>query len=111
MVASKKDTHPMANGKPATTVQGQENKMIALAYEVVEKKMLSGTASSQEVVHFLKLGTEREKLERQKLENENALAQARVEQIANSSQLEDLLNTALAAFRGYQPSSETDIEY
>lgn len=111
MVASKKDANPMGNGKPATTPQGLENSMIALAYQVVEKKMLSGTASSQEVVHFLKLGTEREKLERQKLENENALAQARVEQISNASQLEDLLNTALAAFRGYQPSSESDIEY
>lgn len=110
MVASRKDEDPMANRPPATTPQGRENQLIALAYDVVERKLLAGTASSQETVHFLKLGTERERLERVKLEQETLLAQARVENLAAAGRIEELYGKAMDAFRGYQPSSEDEID-
>lgn len=110
MVTSRKDEIPKPKRPPATTPQGRENQLISMAYDVVEKKMLSGTASSQEVVHFLKLGTERERLERLKLEQETLLSQAKVEQLASIGRQEELYSEAVDAFRGYQPSKDDDIE-
>lgn len=111
MVASRKDENPASKRKPATTVQGEENRMIALATEVAERQMLSGTVSSQVLTHYLKLGTERERLERVKLEQETKLAQARVEGLAAAGRIEELYTEAMDAFRGYQPSKDDDLDY
>jgi hypothetical protein len=111
MVTSRKETSPGAKRPPATTVVGRENQLIALSYDMAENQLRAGTASSQVMTHFLKMGTERERLERLKLEQETLLAQARVEQLASAGRMEALQEEAIAAFRGYQPSQETDIEY
>jgi hypothetical protein len=58
------------------------------------------------ITHFLKLGTERERLERVKLEQETLLAQAKVEQLAMAGRIEELYSEAMDAFRGYQPSQD-----
>jgi hypothetical protein len=110
MVASKRDSNPASRRPPATTPQGRENQVVAIAYDVAERQLLSGTASSQVITHFLKLGTERERLERVKLEQETLLAQAKIEQLASAKRMEELYLEAMDAFRGYQPSSENDIE-
>jgi len=110
MVTSRKDDNPASKRPPATTPQGRENQLIALAMDVVERKLLSGTASSQETVHFLKLATEKERLERLKLEQETLLAQARVESLASAGRVEELFEEAMNAFKGYQPSSDNTIE-
>lgn len=97
--------------QPAKTPRGRENQMISLAYDIAEKQMRAGTASSQVITHFLKLGTEREMLERTKLEQETLLAQAKVEQLASAARIEELYSEAMDAFRGYQPSKDDDDEY
>ena len=53
--------------RPALTPEAKENQMISLAMHCAEKQMREGTASSQVITHFLKLGTEKAKLEREKL--------------------------------------------
>lgn len=111
MVASRKEENPASRRPPATTPQGRENQVVALAYDVAEKQLLSGTASSQVITHFLKLGTERERLERVKLEQETLLAQAKVEQLASAARIEELYAEAMDAFRGYQPTPEQDLDY
>lgn len=58
---------------PATTREGRDAQMIDLAYRCAERRMRDGTASSQEIIHFLRLGTEQTQLEREKLRNENEL--------------------------------------
>jgi hypothetical protein len=87
-------------------MQGRENQVVALAYDVAENQLRAGTASSQVITHFLKLGTERERLERVKLEQETLLAQAKVEQLAMAGRIEELYSEAMDAFRGYQPSQD-----
>lgn len=109
MVTSRKDDGPKR--PPATTVQGRENQVVALAYDVAENQLRAGTASSQVITHFLKLGTERERLERLKLEQETKLAQAKVEQLASAARIEELYSEAMDAFRGYQPSSDSEDDY
>jgi hypothetical protein len=74
--------------------------------------LLEGTASAQETVHYLKLGSSREKLEQQKLEHENLLTENRIEALRSQARVEELYLNAFNAFRGYSgqaPEPEDEI--
>jgi hypothetical protein len=76
--------------------------MVSLAINLAERQMVEGTASAQVITHFLKLGTEREKLERERLRQEIILGQAKTDQIASAERVEKLYSRALQAMRQYQ---------
>lgn len=97
--------------RPATTPEGRENQLISLATDVAEKQMIAGNASAQVITHFLKLGSTREKLEQERLRNENLLLCAKVEQIASTKRVEELYETALNAMRQYSGNDYGDEEY
>lgn len=86
---------------PATNPEAQENQMIALAVNLAEKQLREGTASSQVITHYLKLGTTRERLEKEKLENENKLLRAKTESLESTQRIEALYKEALDAMRSY----------
>lgn len=86
---------------PAKTLQGRTDQLIAAAYDLAERRILEGTASAQEVVHFLKQGSPREQLEMKKLTAENEVLKTRVKEMESRKSGEELLGQALAAFRGY----------
>lgn len=75
--------------------------MVALAYDLVEKRMREGTATSQETTHFLKLGSPREQLERERLRHENELLRVKMEAIESQKVVEELYREALTAMRTY----------
>lgn len=87
--------------RPATTPEGRENQLISLAHDLAEKQLIAGTAPAQIVTHLLKLGTAREKLEREKLQNENLLLSAKVDQLASAKRIEELYDKAIAVMRVY----------
>jgi hypothetical protein len=87
--------------KPATTPEGRENELVASAIDLAETQILNGTASSQVITHFLKLGSTRERLEQQRLEHENELTRVRIEAIESQKRVEDLYMEALQAMRSY----------
>lgn len=87
--------------RPALDPVARENQMIALAMDLAEQRLLDGTATSQEVTHFLKLGTERERLERIRLEEENKLLRAKTEALASQKRMEELYSEAIAAMKRY----------
>lgn len=87
---------------PATTLESRENQMINLAMNVAEEQLRDGRASAQVVIHYLKLGTTREKREQEKLKRENLLLEAKVQQIASGDRMETLAADAIKAFRGYR---------
>ena len=100
-------------GKPATTPEGRENQLVSAAVDLAEQQIRDGTASSQVITHFLKLGSTREKLEQQRLEHENELTKVKIEALESQKRVEELYAEALNAMRSYagQPSdSEVDIE-
>lgn len=86
----------------ATTMEGRENELIALAYDAAEERIRNGTASSQEIVWFLKLGSSRDRLERETLEAEKRLKQAKIDAIEATENLEKTYNEAIAAFKSYK---------
>ena len=86
---------------PATTPEGRENQLIALAMDLTEKQMRDGTASSQIITHYLKLGSTRERIEQERLSQENELLRAKIEAMASAKRVEELYETALNAMRSY----------
>lgn len=88
-------------GRPAVTPEQRENQLISLAIDVAEKQLADGSASSQVITHFLKLGSTREKLEQDRLTQENELLKAKVEQLASAKRVEELYENALNAMRSY----------
>ena len=99
---------PTKKIRPAINPEAKQNQMISLAMDAAEKQLLEGTASSQIIVHFLKLATERERLEREKLEAENQLALAKVEALKSQKHTEELYQNALKAMREYAGQGDDD---
>lgn len=87
--------------RPALTPEAREQQLISLAVDLAEQQLLDGTASSQVLTHYLKLGSLREKLEREKLEEENKLLRAKVDAIKSAEKQEELYAQALRAMSRY----------
>ena len=94
--------------KPARSPEARENQMIALAVDLAEKQLIEGTASAQVITHYLKLGTLKEQLEREKLEKENELLQAKTQAIQSAQRVEELYANALKAMRSYSGDDNYD---
>ena len=106
MAKTKKTTsNPSRKMRPALTPEARENQLIALAVDLVEQRLREGTASSQETTHFLKLGSMKNRLEMEKLEEENKLLKAKTESIQSQKRVEELYAEALNAMRNYAGQS------
>lgn len=90
--------------RPARTPEQREKQLVALAVDLVEQRLIDGTASSAEIVHLLKLSSPVVRLERQKLEMENALIQAKIDTLNAERQNAEAYQEAIEAMRSYQPS-------
>ena len=62
--------------RPALTPEARENQMISLAVDLAEKQLMEGTASSQVITHYLKLGSTKERIEKEILEKQKQLIDA-----------------------------------
>lgn len=101
---------PSATGprkrRPATTPEARENQLISMAYDLVEQRLLDGTATSQETVHFLRLGSTKERIEKEILERQKELITAKTEALQSAKHVEELYANALDAMRKYSGNSE-----
>lgn len=87
--------------RPALTPESRENQLIALSVDLAEKQLREGTASSQVITHFLKLGSTKNQLELEKIRHENALLEAKTQSIQSAKRVEELYENALNAMRDY----------
>lgn len=108
---SKATAEEQRKAPPATSLEARENQLILLATNCAEEQLRNGTASSQVIVHYLKLGTTRERLEQEKLRQENELARAKTESIQASKHSDELYREALEAFRSYGGYGDEDDNY
>lgn len=86
---------------PAKTPEARENQMIALAIDLAEKQLAAGTASSQVITHYLKLGSTKERLEKEILEKQKNYLTAKTDAIQSAKRVEELYLDALNAMRSY----------
>lgn len=94
---------------PATTPEARENQLIMLAYDLAERQLRDGSASSQIITQLLKSGTVKDQLEKQKLRTEAILAQARVENMSRSEETNEIAQRAIDAMRSYK-GEDSDFE-
>lgn len=105
---------PSKKIRPALTPEARENQLISLAVDLAERQLLEGTASSQVITHYLRLGSIRERLERERLEEENNLLRAKVKMIDSTEEIKKLYKNAIDAFRtysGHDTEENCDDEY
>ncbi|MBQ8829126.1 MAG: hypothetical protein IJ022_03430 [Burkholderiaceae bacterium] len=115
-MAKKKQTLPKDIPKkmrPATTPEARENQLISLAVDLAEKQLRDGTASSQVITHYLKLGSTKEKIEREILEKQKELIEAKTENLQSAKRIEELYTNAINAMKNYsgqgdEPEEEDD---
>lgn len=100
-MAKVKATNSSQKMRPALTPEGRENQLISLAVDLAEQQLREGTASSQVITHFLKLGTEKAQLEKEKLKHENALAEAKTEALKSEKASEEFYKKVIDAVRNY----------
>lgn len=87
--------------RPALTPEARENQLIYLATELAEQQLRDGTASSQVITHYLKLGSSKEKIEKEILEEQKKLITAKTEALQSSKRIEELYANAITAMRTY----------
>lgn len=96
---------------PALDDESRENQMISLAINLAEKQLMEGTASSQVITHYLKLGSIKEKVELEKLKLEKELIAAKTDALQSQKRVEDLYANALNAMRNYSGVISNEEEY
>lgn len=92
---------------PALTPERREQQLITLAYDAAEERIRNGTASSAEIVHFLKLGSSKERLEQEDKRRDIELKSAKTEAIQSAQRIEALYSEALSAMKKYSGQEET----
>ena len=95
---------------PALTPEARENQLIAAATNLAEEQILNGTASNQVIIHYLKLGSSKGRLENEKLREENKLLKAKTENLESQKRVEELYAEAVNAMRTYS-GQDTDLDY
>lgn len=96
--------------RPALTPEARENQLISLAVDLAEKQLLEGTASSQVITHYLKLGSTKEKIEKEILEKQKELISAKTEALQAAKRVDELYAEAIDAMRLYSGNTGGDDE-
>ena len=96
--------------RPALTPEARESQLISLAYDLVESRLLDGTATSQETTYFLKLASDKTKtkLMNEKLIEENKLLRAKTEAIQSEKKNEEFYAKVLSALKKYNGQGSED---
>ena len=96
--------------RPALTPEARENQLIYLATNLAEQQLRDGTASSQVITHYLKLGSSKEKLEQEILKENKKLLTAKTEALQSAKRIEELYVNAISAMRQYGGHGAEDDE-
>lgn len=94
-------TKDKSSNRPAITLEARENQLIAKAVALAEQQLNDGTASSQIISHYLKLGTERERLKIEQMKAETELLYAKTENLKQLKRQDELCQAAINAMRAY----------
>jgi hypothetical protein len=94
--------------RPALSPEARENQLVSLAVDLAEKQLMAGTASSQVITHYLKMGSTKERIEKEILEKQKDLITAKTESLQSAKRIEELYTNALNAMRNYSGQSGYD---
>ena len=110
IVKSTSTSNKSNKSRPPLTPEAMENRLIYLATELAEKQLREGTASSQVITHYLKLGSSKEKLEQEILKENKKLLTAKTEAIQSAKRVEELYAEAITAMQKYSGHGNDEYE-
>lgn len=97
-VSSSKSTRKT---RPSLNPDARENLLISLATDVAEEQLRNGTASAQVIVHYLKLGSAKARLEKQLLAEQVDLVKAKTNAYKASEHADEMYEKAISAMKSY----------
>ena len=87
--------------RPALTPEARDNQLVSLAVDLAERQLIDGTASSQVITHYLKIGSAKERLELKILEQQKKLIEAKTDALQSAPKMEAMYKNAMNAMREY----------
>ena len=102
---------PKRRVRPALTPEARENQLISMAVDLAEQQLIDGTASSQVITHYLKLGSMKNKYEMEKLKAENDLLRAKAKSIEDQADMKQIYTDAINAMKRYSGHGDESDEY
>ena len=102
---------PKRRVRPALTPEARENQLISMAVDLAEQQLIDGTASSQVITHYLKLGSMKNKYEMEKLKAENDLLRAKAKSIEDQADIKQIYTDAINAMKRYSGHGDESDEY
>lgn len=91
---------------PAKTPEERESILISKSLNLIEKQLDDGSISSTVLSIYAKAGTERDRLEKERLRNENDVLRKKLETMEAAIDVKHLMEDALNAFKGYSGKSD-----
>jgi len=107
---SSKTNDELRQSAPILTPEEWENHLIALSYQAVEQRILDGTATAAEYVHFLKAGSVKQREELEKLQKENELLKAKTSAIESERNRGELYKQVIDALSSYRTESPDELD-
>lgn len=95
---------------PARTPEERESILISKSLNLIERQIDDGSVSATVLTQYAKLGSSREKLEQERLVNDNAVLRKKLETMEAAIDVKNLMEEALSAFRGYTGQDEVGLE-
>lgn len=92
--------------RKAISPERREDQIIAMAMDEAEKRIRDGTASNQLLVHFLKLGSTKDRLEKEILAEQKKLIKAKTSDIESARDTRELFKEAISAMKTYSGEAE-----
>lgn len=89
------------------TAEEAEDQMVSLAVNLAIQRLQDGTASNQLIAEVIKMGTTKERLQKEKLKKENELLTAKTEAIQSQKNSEAFQARVLKALHSYAPAIYT----
>lgn len=93
---------------PCLTQEADENQLISLAVDAARKQLAEGTAPTSIILHYLKLGTTRERMEREMMETQKELMEAKRQALESQARIEELYVQAMHAMQRYSGNDEDE---
>ena len=91
---------------PAKTPEERESVLISKSLNLIERQIEDGSVSSTVLSIYAKAGTERDRLEKERLRNENDVLRKKLETMEAAIDVKNLMEEALGAFKGYSGRRE-----
>lgn len=88
---------------PPITMEDAEDQLVSLAFGLAKQRLMDGSASNQLIAEVLKMGTAKERLQKEKLRKENELLRARTESLKSQKSSEEFYSRVLDSLHSYGP--------